>query len=397
MRTHTPVKNSPLRVASSRRVLLVVNDLGVGGAQRQVVALALRYKELGASVVVASLLDGGPLESDLAAAGIPVHSLGMTRGIPAPSALLRLVRIVHREKPDVVHSHMFHANIVARVSRLLWRRTPLICTIHNVNEVSSRSTKWNEKTWRDDAYRVTNFLATETTAICDTAVRRYVGVGAFPEPRLQTVRNGIAVSSFARDAVAGARLRKQLGLEGKIVGVMVARMEPPKDFALLLRAAAAALPRVPNLHLVLIGDGPASGELKSLAASLGISAHVTFTGIRKDVGDFLSMADFFLLISIMEGLPLVLLEAAAAGLPAIASRVGGIPEAVVDGQTGFVVAPSDLEELTQAISRMAALKPAQRQALGAAAKEMVLREYDIEVVTRRWFELYGEAILARAS
>src|SRR5205085_7427604 len=115
----------------------------------------------------------------------------MKRGIPGPAALRRLAKIVRREKPDVVHAHMFHANILARVSRLGWRKIPLVCTIHNVNEVSSRSTKWNQKTWRDDAYRWTNFLASKTTAICDTAAQRYIDIGAFRPGQVESLVNGI--------------------------------------------------------------------------------------------------------------------------------------------------------------------------------------------------------------
>jgi glycosyltransferase involved in cell wall biosynthesis len=115
-------------------------------------------------------------------------------------------------------------------------------------------------------------------------------------------------------------------------------------------------------------------------------------GIRKDVPAFLSMADFFLLITIMEGLPLSILEAAAAGLPVIASDAGGIPEAVIDGETGYLAKPGDLGELTSAIEKMAALSEGARAALGAAGKEFVSRQYDLEVITRKYLEVYAGAI-----
>jgi glycosyltransferase involved in cell wall biosynthesis len=227
-------------VTAPKKILLMATGLGVGGAEWQVVALARRFKDLRSTIVVVTLIEPGALKEELAKSEIPVISLGMKRGIPGPRALWRLAKIVRREKPDIVHSHMFHANIVARVSRIFWRDVPLVCTIHNVNEVSSRSTKWNQKTWRDDAYRWTNFLSTKTTAICDTAVRRFIDIGAFRAGQLESVVNGIVVSKFARNPEAGARLRKELGLEGRTIGLMVSRMEPPKDHALLLRAWAAA-------------------------------------------------------------------------------------------------------------------------------------------------------------
>ena len=375
-----------------RKILFVATGLGVGGAEWQVVALARRFQELGSGVAVVTLIEPGPLKEELAKSGIAVMSLGMKRGIPGPGALWKLARIVRREKPDVVHSHMFHANIVARASRLLWRDVPLVCTIHNVNEVSASSTKWNEKTWRDDAYRWTNFLASRTTAICETAVRRYVDVGAFQPGQIDAVVNGIVVSKFARDAVAGEKLRRELGLEGKIVGLMVARMEPPKDQALLIRAWAEALKKNAALHLVMVGDGTARAGLETLAKELGIERHVSFMGIRKDVNAFMSMADFFLLITIMEGLPLVILEAAAASLPVIASITGGIPEAVMEGRSGFLVRPGDLAQLTETIGMMGSLAPAGRAAMGAAGREMAVTRFDLDVVVQRWLAIYAEVM-----
>src|SRR4051812_34321669 len=123
-----------------KKILFVVTGLGVGGGERLVVALAQKCQVLGSDVSVVTLIEPGPLKDELIRAGIPVHSLGMSRRIPAPASLWRLARLVRRKKPDIVNSHMFHANILARVSRIFWRDIPLVCTVHNVNEVSARST-----------------------------------------------------------------------------------------------------------------------------------------------------------------------------------------------------------------------------------------------------------------
>jgi glycosyltransferase involved in cell wall biosynthesis len=374
------------------RILMVVTGLGVGGAERQIVALAHRFQSLGSAITVVTLIEPGVLKDELVKVGIPVHSLGMSRGIPGPGAILKLARIVRREGPDVVHAHMFHANILARVSRIFWKNIPLVCAIRNVNEISSRGTDWDAITWRDHAYRFTNFLSQKTTAVCDTCADRYVGVGAFKPDQIISIPNGIVVQRFARNVEAGARLRTELGLEGKLVGVMVARMEPPKEHALLLRAIAAAAPRHPNLHFVFVGDGPDSPKLKELAASLGVNERVSFMGIRKDVTTFLSLADFSLLITAMEGMPVSVLEAAAAALPTIGSSVGGVPETVIDGKTGFLIPSGDLAALTQAIEKMAALSHGERAAMGAAAHQMVSTRYDFEVMIRGYIDLYNGAI-----
>jgi glycosyltransferase involved in cell wall biosynthesis len=287
---------------------------------------------------------------------------------------------------------MFHANLLARVSRLLWMKIPLVCAIRNLNEVSSRATDFEAITWRDSAYRYTNFLTQKTTAVCDTCAERYIGIGAFRPDQLISIPNGIVVSRFVRNAEKGAQLRKELGLEGKLVGVMVARMEPPKDQGLLLRAWAVAAKKNPSLHLLLLGDGPDRAKLEELAKSLGVTDRAQFMGVRKDVNAFLSMVDFFLLITNMEGMPVSALEACAASLPLIGSRAGGIPEVVIEGKTGFLVPTNDLHALVAAIDKMASLAPAERAAMGAEAYQLAASRYDFEVMIRGYLQIYNEAI-----
>src|SRR3954469_9207741 len=148
-----------------RRLLIVITGLGVGGAERQIVALSHRFQALGSSIAVVTLIQPGPLKEEMTKANIPVYSLEMKRGIPGPGAIFKLAKIVRREKPDVVHAHMFHANILARVSRLLWRDVPLVCAIRSLNEAHSSVMALDQITWRDSAYRYTNFLAQKTTAV----------------------------------------------------------------------------------------------------------------------------------------------------------------------------------------------------------------------------------------
>jgi len=377
-----------------KKILFVITGLAVGGAERQLVALAHRFQALGSSIVVVTLIEPGPLKEELTKVNIPVYSLGMNRGIPGPGAIFRLAKIVRREKPHVVHAHMFHANILARVSRLVWLDVPLVCAIRSFNEAHSSLMALDQITWRDSAYRFTNFLAQKTTAVCDTCAERYIQIGAFRPDQIISIPNGIVISRFGRDPEAGARLRRELGLEGKIVGLMVARMEPPKDHASLLRAWAAAIKKYRDLHLLFVGDGPDRAELEKLAASLGVSDCVTFTGIRKDVRAFLSMADFFLLITLMEGMPVSILEAGAASLPAVASIAGGAAETIIDRVTGFLVPPGDLVRLIDAIHSMVSLGSSGRAAMGEAAHKFVSAKYDFELMIQGYLRVYNEAIEA---
>jgi glycosyltransferase involved in cell wall biosynthesis len=376
------------------RILVVVTGLGVGGAERQIVALAHRFQALGSTIVVVTLIEPGPLKEELTRVNIPVYSLGMKRGIPGPGAILKLARIVRRQKPDVVHAHMFHANILARVSRLLWRDVPLVCAIRSLNEVSSDATVFDGITWRDTAYRYTNFLAQKTTAVGNTCADRYIRIGAFRPSQIISIPNGIIVSRFTRNGEGRARLRKELGLEEKIVGVMVARMDPPKDHALLLRAWAVVAQKYADLYLLLVGDGAERANLQKLAKSLGIANRVRFTGMRNDINSCLSAADFFLLITNLEGMPVSVLEAGAASLPVIASFVGGLPEMINHQATGFLVSPGDQTRLVESIDAMMSLGAEGRAAMGKAAYELVSAKYDFEVMVQSYLRVYNEAINA---
>ena len=175
------------------RVLFVTTSLDRGGAERQIVDLATRLREMGWPVAVLSMMTPRRYADELAASGTELASLDMARGRPTPGALFRYGRFVRHWKPDVIHSHMVHANLLARLGRVFAPRVPLICTVHNVTEGAR---------WREIAYRITDPLATVTTAVSEAAAERYVRVGAVPKGRMMPFPNGF---EFGRDPSRGPR------------------------------------------------------------------------------------------------------------------------------------------------------------------------------------------------
>ncbi len=372
----------------SRRLALVITDLDYGGAEKQVCEMAVRLHGRGWEVLLVSLLPPRALTDELEQRGVRWASLGMRRGAPDPRGLVRLVRLFRDFGPDVVHSHMIHANFLARAARLVGYRGPLVCTAHSVDE--------GQGAFRRLTYRYTDGLCDVTTNVSRPAVDRYLAQRLVSPKRIQCMPNGIDTSLFAPNREGGAALRQELELGDGFVWVCVAGFRPEKNHAGLLRAFAEVVSTCPETTLLLVGDGELRGASEALAADLGISQSVRFVGLQRDVPRWLNAADGYVMASDFEGLPLVLLEAQAAGLPVVATDVGGNPELVREGVTGFLVPPQDSNALAGAMLRMQQLPPEAREAMGRAGRERVVRTYDIENVLDRWEALYQELMAAHS-
>jgi glycosyltransferase involved in cell wall biosynthesis len=370
------------------RVLFVVTTLGRGGAERQVVDLARAYRARGVEVAVAAML-GGPLEAELGRLGVPVTLLGMRRGVADPRAILALAAAVRRIRPDVVHSHMVHANLLARVTRLVAPMARLVCTAHNIDE---------EGALRELGYRVTDRLADLTTNVSAAATSRYAARGLAGARRLRHVPNGLDLARFGGDAAGRPALRAALGLAAEDVAwLFVGRLDVQKDPATLLRGFSAHRRTHPRARLLVVGDGPLREEARHLAEAEGLGAAVAFLGPRDDVASLMQAADAFVLASRWEGLPMVLLEAAGSGLPIVATDVGGNAEIVLDGDSGRLVRAGDAAALGAAMDHVASMDAAGRAALGARGRALVAERYDLERIADQWLEAYAAIPAGRSA
>jgi len=365
-----------------RRVLFVITDLDYGGAETQVRDVALAFKGRGLSVGVVSMLPPVAYQDELTNAGVRVWSLNMKRKIMDPRMVWYLVRIVREFKPDIVHGHMIHANLLARVSRAVgWRKTPLVCTAHSVNEGGRL---------RMYAYRVTDRWASITTNVSQAAVDRYVAVGAAPRGRIIYVPNGVDTSRFCPDEERRTAVRRSLGLApDQYVLLAVARFEAAKNHAGMLRAFARVIEAYPNAMLMLVGRGTLLDATRTLAATLHTADSVRFLGVRNDIPDLMRASDLYLMSSLWEGLPIVLLEAAASGLPAVVTDVGGNSSAVSDGVSGRIVPPNNDEALSAAVVEVLNMSQEARRSWGHAARQLVQSSFSLEAVVDQWLGLYA--------
>jgi glycosyltransferase involved in cell wall biosynthesis len=364
----------------NRKLVILTTSLDFGGAETQLVRIASRLRQRGWEVLVISMRLPRAFEAELIEAGIVVDTLAIRRDISLPLAFLKLCGIVRRVRPAVVLSFMVHANILARVSRLFSPIPRLVCSARSVTEQSSRG----GTRWRDLAYRLTDRLCDLTVQNSNAGRRRYVSAGATPECKIMVIPNGLDLSRFHPDAEARLAMRATLGVtDDTFVWLGVGRLEPEKDYPLMLAAFAALIQQLPA-RLVVVGKGSQRESLEQLAAELGIADAVTFHGVSNEVPQLMAAADALVSSSLWEGLPNVLIEAAATGLPAVTTDVGGSAEVVLHGETGMVVQGRAPGQLAQAMHHLMAIGPGQLKVFGTRARAYAERCYALDAVVDRW-------------
>jgi glycosyltransferase involved in cell wall biosynthesis len=365
------------------RLLHVVDGLDTGGLERFVCDLALSQHAAGQKVAVFSLNRTAGFRAELEAGGVEVIQ-GRKRG-GFDRALIRHLRGVLRERAiEIVHSHNFVPNYYAALAAL-GLRCALVNTCHNMGtRLRQRRLRW--------FYRLSLLRTARIATVGEAARTHLVSAGLLPAARTIAVDNGIPVQRFARGEAARAKAREALGLplDAPVLGC-VGRLVALKNHALLIGVLPELRARFAGLQLLLIGDGPLRAELAEQAQGLGLRDCVHFAGDRSDVATLLAGLDVFVQPSRTEGLSIALLEASAAGCAIVASRVGGNPEIVADGERGRLFASDDGEGL-RTLLRELLDDHAQRLRLGAAARAWAEREVGIEGARERYAALYGQAL-----
>lgn len=363
------------------RIFILSTSMGMGGADQQILILAQAMRARGHEVRIVALAPLGAMGLEAQRAGIPTESLELQRNLGIVPRFFRLVRMIRAWRPDVLHSHMLHANLMARAARVLAPVPALISTIHSINDGGAL---------RMAAYRLTSGLVDQFTIISRLAAQRYIAIGAVPETRLRVVPNTVDTTRFRRVPHARGPIRRELGLGDEFVWLAIGRFEPAKDYPTMIAAFARLAAERPQSQLVLVGEGSLRDQVESLIRQRGLKARVRLLGVRRDVPELLSAADGYLLSSAWEGMPVALLEAASVGLPIVATGVGGVPEVVEDGTTGLLVPPADPVALAQAMLRMESFSPDARGSMGQRGRILIEERYGTERVLQMWDRLYSE-------
>jgi glycosyltransferase involved in cell wall biosynthesis len=366
------------------RVLLLITLAETGGAQAYVASLLPALADE-FDVAVAAHGDGLVREAALTA-GVRYFALRYVRRPPHPVhdalGLLELVRLFRRERPVLVHANSSKAGFLGRSAAVLARVPVRIFTVHGWAFSARRGLAAAACLWAD---RLMSPLT--TTTICVAHSVRAAGI------RARTCRADRAV--VIHNGVDLDRPRRRDGARARPVALLsVGRLRPPKDFLTLVRAVAALEPG--SVRLRIAGDGPDRAALSAEVARLGLDGVVELLGERHDVDELLAAADLLVLSSDSEGLPLSVLEAMAAGLPVVASAVGGVPELVRDGETGLLVPPGDPGALARALAGLVA-DPELRARAGAAGRRRAEREFSLDACRQAHVELYRELVTRNRS
>ncbi len=371
---------------------MLTPSLARGGADTVVVQLAKAMRDRGAVVSVVSMLPPTAFVRDLENAGIEVMPLEMTAGRLNIRGVVRFLAFVRAFRPDIIHGHMFHASILARMAQVLLGTTA-ICTIHNEIECSDRkSSGW----LRERIYRITDAACRRTTAVSERVRQRYIRDNIVPSHRIEVIGNGVDMNRFQPCAEQRDRARAALPWRDSFVWLAVGRLELVKDYPTLIHAFRSVHAQSPSTRLAIAGEGRCRGEIEQLIKQFSLGGAVSLLGLREDVPELMNACDAFVMCSAREGGPLVVLEAAAVGKPVVATRVGMTSEAVVHGRTGLLVPPGDARSLADAMNALTHLDPGSIGQMGEDARRHVTERYSLDSVHQRYARLY-EQVLAVSS
>jgi glycosyltransferase involved in cell wall biosynthesis len=360
-------------------IVHVLSSFGVGGQERVALDLAIGQKARGHRVSVLSLAPepDGAMADEFREHGIAVGRVVKRDGVDA-SLVPRLARALRDYAADVVHTHnplpLIYGAPAARLSG-----AAAIHTKHGVNPGSR-----GHRMLRRAAAQLTHAFV----AVSDTTEQQARDQNDAPANRLHMIANGIRLERYRPDADARAATRAELGLpeDAWVVGT-VGRLDEYKNQSLLVRAMAPLLSD--RVRLVIVGDGPSRSQVEDEVARLMNPEYVVMTGRRMDVPRIVPAFDVFALSSTTEGLPLVVPEAMAAGLPIVTTAVGGLPSVIDEGVTGMLV-PVEEQPLRHALRTLEQDRELAAR-LGAKARQTALARYSADRMVDAYLELYRRA------
>ena len=364
--------------AGAPRVLHVVLQLDPGGTERLVVELATRLRQR-MSMAVCCLDAPGAWAAQLESVGVPVVALHRAPGF-RPALAFKLARLVRQLDIDVLHCHHYSPFVYGRLAAWLRPACRIIYTEHGRLSDAPPSRK----------RRLVNpFLTAGVHELVSVShdLRSYLLTEGMPS-RMRVVWNGIdpgeEPSPLSRRAA-----RAELGADAAaFVVASVARLDAVKDLSTLIRAVAIARVTAPALRLVIIGDGAERAQLADVVRRERVSDGVQFMGHRDDSRTLLAGADVYANSSTSEGISLTILEAMAARLPVVATRVGGTPEVVLDGETGRLVAARDPAAMAAALVEFSQNRAA-AGAMGEAGRDRVWQHFTIDRMVDHYADMYG--------
>lgn len=359
------------------KILYIITQLGVGGAESVLVSMAEKMIELGHEVEIVSLLDINKQKFD---SRILIHVLDLKR---SPfSSLMNIRSIIRKFQPDVVHSHCLHGNIVARLMRIIVPMKKLVTTAHNTYEGQGLVMS---------IFKYTNFLSDVITNVSTDAVKAFENKKYVKSSQMIVMFNIIDIHKFEFSLDSRNEYRNMFGIkENELALIAVGSMKDSKDYPNLLKAVQLLKEKkLKKFRLFIVGDGQLMDETQSLTSRLDLDAYVSFLGNRSDVNALLSMADIFILSSKHEGLPTVLVEAAMAKNIIITTDCGGVDDILPTREN--VVHTDDSLILAEKISEV--MQWDNNKSINNINRvyDFVSTNLDPDIVSQQWLKIYSKS------
>lgn len=359
------------------KIVYVITALTLGGAEVQLKSLISKMDLDIYDVTIIALTGDVAVRFD----GLKVHliELNMSKSFfSIISSFLKFCKVLKSINPDIVHSHMYHANIFSRSARIFVNIKRLICSAHSTTEGGKLS---------ELLYRYTDFLCDITTNVSNTARQLFVEKNMSKDTNIITAYNGIDTEVFKFCKESRSELRSLFNYNAEdFIFLAVGKFKEAKNYPLLVKSFAHHYENNCNSRLLIVGDGPLRSDIEKIVDSLQLNHVITFAGNRSDIPEIMSSCDAFILSSAWEGFGLVVAEAMSCERPVIATDCGGVSEVILDTQ--FLVPPADSVLLTQKMDVLVILSNDELLRIGLLNRNYIIDKFSIDGVLKFWLETY---------
>ncbi len=361
------------------KLMQITHDLAIGGLQQVVVNICRTIDREKFDISVLCLRTLGEFVPEIERMGIPVHYLPQLVGRTDYFSFLKVADILRREKIDVIHTHNTQPLLDGTTGALLSGVHTVVHTDH--------ARDFPDKFRYMLAEHIMSYFVYKMVGVSEHTSENLICYEKISSKKVLTIENGIDGSRF-EVKIDPAYMRKELGIRdhGPIIGLGV-RLAQQKGITYLLQAMPEIIRNYSDITLVVVGQGKAQDQLEEEVVRLGIADHVLFPGARLDIPELLQLFDLYVLPSLWEGMPMVLLEAMAAGCPIVATEVGGVAKVVDHGVNGLLVPPQNVEQLAAAVNKVLGDKQLQKQ-FSQQGRRKFERNFSADIMTRQYEKLY---------
>jgi len=372
----------------TRPIIWMIDRLGPGGAEQLMPTILTNLAKAGFTirVCVLKVRHGNPIAKDLEQLGFPVDLL-LVPNLRHPQNLIRILRYLRTHQPAILHTQLEFSDILGTLAAKILG-IPCVSTLHTLDIFGdNQSATWRLKI----RWFILRHYCDKILAVSEKTRMHHLESGRLGQQKLVTLYNGLDLSRFRTSSeLSRQQLKQKLNLAtGTKIIITVAVLREPKGIQYMLKALPKILAKMPDIHYLVVGDGDYGPHLKDLATEYKIDDSVTFTGRRTDIPDLLSISDIFVLPTLIDALPTVLIEALAAGIPIVASNVGGIPEIIESKRNGLLIPPEDPEQLANACLKLLKDEKFARDMI-LTGDQIVQEKFTISVQVNNLIHIYEE-------